>query len=780
MTATRPITAIILAAGKGTRMQSPNVHKVCLPVDGKPVIVRALETYQRAGLAAHLLVVGQQAEQVMRTASAVPAQVMYAFQAEQRGTGHATRVATDLLEAHGYQGDIMIVAGDKVLEEAIVARLLETFYARDCELAFVVGEAEIFTGSGRIVIEEDGRIIGNVETFDIARMRLLINLRALVRERPLSPEDAERLARAYFSREEKAAVALGAVWEAIKLGRPIDQELLDRNFTEADYHLRINGRSYSPAYLDRVRYANLSVYLVKGPVLYRALRRIGADNAQNEVYLTDVIGVLAAEGAKVDMVPLRYPEEAMAFNTPEELQAIEAYYSARRQPAVVHWRPRERKVREWQRLIGAGGHEVTTALEAIYGEGRPAVEQKRQLLLQLLADYRERYGDGAVVIARAPSRVNLMGRHVDHQGGMNNHVALDRDLFIVAGRREDRRVHIANLDARHFAERAFTLDEMMAGYTGQPWLDFVSGPEVTRRAEAAAGDWSQYVIAPLARLRAEYPDAPFVGLNCLLGGNVPIASGLSSSSAVVVATMEAAAFLNRLDLTPERFVELCGEGEWYVGTRGGAGDHGAMKFARRGDVVQVGFFPFRLVTTVPFPSDYMLLVCHSGIHARKTVGAKDIFNHRVACYQIGRELFKQEFPAYADRITHLRDLDPAHLGVSYPDFVAMLARLPEQMDRDQLIARLDEAFCRRVFATHDASMRRYQVRPVVLYGLAEIARGKAAPEVLAHGHAAEFGQWMNRSHDGDRVVQWAGKEPRPFLAACDDAALAALAARARV
>ncbi|OPZ81074.1 MAG: Galactokinase [bacterium ADurb.Bin429] len=124
-------------------------------------------------------------------------------------------------------------------------------------------------------------------------------------------------------------------------------------------------------------------------------------------------------------------------------------------------------------------------------------------------------------------------------------------------------------------------------------------------------------------------------------------------------------------------------------------------------------------------------------------------------------------------------MDPAYLGVSYPDFLEMLARLPEQIDREEIRARLDADFCDRIFATHAGIMRRYQVRSVVLYGLAEIARGKAAPDVLTHGHAAEFGQWMNRSHDGDRVVRWVGQEPRPFQEACDDTMLAALVTRAR-
>ena len=48
-------------------------------------------------------------------------------------------------------------------------------------------------------------------------------------------------------------------------------------------------------------------------------------------------------------------------------------------------------------------------------------------------------------------------------------------------------------------------------------------------------------------------------------GNIPVAAGLSSSSAIVVAVMEALVALNCLNLTEREFIDLCGEGEWFVG-----------------------------------------------------------------------------------------------------------------------------------------------------------------------------------------------------------------------
>src|ERR1043165_10155856 len=68
------------------------------------------------------------------------------------------------------------------------------------------------------------------------------------------------------------------------------------------------------------------------------------------------------------------------------------------------------------------------------------------------------HGDGYVVIARAPGRVNLMGRHIDHQGGHVNMMAIDRAIHVVAGLRSDRLVRIANVNFAVFGGREFSLD----------------------------------------------------------------------------------------------------------------------------------------------------------------------------------------------------------------------------------------------------------------------------------------------------------------------------------
>lgn len=773
-TASRKIVSIILAAGKGSRMQSP-LHKVCIPLEGRPVIVRAIETYQRCGIDSHYVVVGSMADQVMEAASAAPGNLFFAYQPEQRGTGNAAKTAANLLSAMDYQDDVLVVAGDKVIEDAILQRLIDEFHQSDNDLAFIVGDVNDFPSSGR-VFYENSQPMGNVEVFDIQRMRLLLALKELVKERVIPANEAVNLTLAYLPNEKKAGLALGSLWDSIKAGHAVTRDSLAGNFGADDFFVKVNGRKLSPDSLEDVRHANLSVYLFKSPALYAALEKLASDNAQQEEYLTDTIGILAEAGFSLRAVPVQYPEEVMAFNTPEELKAIEDYLIRKRSITVTEPSRSIRPASEWLRCLESADSGSIGWLSSVYGEGSHNVEAKRRLICSMLDGYAGSYGDQQVVISRAPGRVNIMGRHVDHQGGHGNMMVIDKDFYLVAGPRNDRQVHIRNLDSHHFPQRDFIIDELTADYSGE-WLDWLNGEPARERAAASRGDWSQYFRAAIARFQTAFPDRPLKGMNILAAGGIPIASGLSSSSAVVVAAAEATTAINGLDVTPERFVELCGEGEWFVGTRGGAGDHGAMKFGERGRVVQLGFFPFGVTDAVDFPTDHLFVVCNSHEKAWKMSGARDVFNHRVACYNIGREILKQEFPDVADRITHLRDFNQASLEVTYPELLRMLKKLPVSMSRKEIVARLGEDLSARHFSTHSDSLDTYPIRSVVLYGLSECERSLACPVLLRKGAVSEFGRWMNISHNGDRVVAH-NKEggAKPYCVDCSDQALDCLAA----
>lgn len=760
-----PIVAVILAAGRGTRMGATLLPKVCFPVAGVPAIARAVQSYVRCGILTHCVVVGVGAGSIMQVLQDLPGHRLYAHQPEPRGTGHATRVAVDLLQSLGYAGDVLVVAGDKVIEEEFLARLIDTFYSTRSDLAFAVGDVRDFPSSGRVVRDAQGKVCAIVEVFDLARAQLL---NALRKAAPVPAQKAKRIVTKFFPQEKKAARALGDLWASIESGKTLTSE--DIPISDA---ITVANALITTTQAQDAHEVNLSVYLFRAPLLYEALARLRADNAQGEEYLTDIVAVLAERGANIQTVPVAYPEEATAFNTPEELQAIERYLLTKER-AVVREAPRGTlRVTQWLRAFEAQDASLIHHLRDTYGDDNALIENKRRRILSLLSLHLQRFGDQPVVIARAPGRVNIMGRHIDHQGGHVNMTAIDRDLHAVVGLRADRQAHLQNLQPNSFPDRQFELDDLLPGYQPGAWVEFVNSAPVLEAVAAARGDWSQYVKGVCARLQAHFADYVLPGFNLTADGDVPVGAGLSSSSAVVVATMEALLHLNGYELPAEQFVELCGQAEWYVGTRGGAGDHAAMKFAQRGAVVAMSFFPFRVVGTVSFPPGYRLLVCHSHQQAKKTAGARDQFNHRVACYHIGREWLKHTFPHLAASMEHLRDVNAERLGISLAELYTLLLHLPTEIERDHLLERLPAERITRYLATHDEKLNRYPLRSVVLFGLAECERSRRTAQLMQNGDIETFGRWMNRSHDGDRVAQWSteGAQYQPFSVDYSDAEL---------
>ena len=287
------------------------------------------------------------------------------------------------------------------------------------------------------------------------------------------------------------------------------------------------------------------------------------------------------------------------------------------------------------------------------------------------------------------------------------------------------------------------------------WLSLVNSKAVANLTLSAGGDWSQYVIAAVLRLQKKFAAQKLRGFDMFVSGDIPIAAGLSSSSALVVGTAEAMVTLNGLNTFPSQFVDLCGEGEWFVGTRGGSADHAAIKMGEKGKVVQMAFLPFAVQETVPFPRDYVLAVCDSGVKAHKTTNARDQFNHRVACYRLGAAMILQLFPQYAPLVHHLRDVNPRTLGVPVAWIYKILLHLPEKASREELRENLGSGQVQPLFESHNAPEDGlYPIRGVVMYGLTECERSRRFPGALQEGRIEEIGRLMNTSHDGDRVARF--------------------------
>ncbi|MEM2929685.1 MAG: galactokinase family protein [Thermoproteota archaeon] len=411
-----------------------------------------------------------------------------------------------------------------------------------------------------------------------------------------------------------------------------------------------------------------------------------------------------------------------------------------------------RTVSSWIDFINSGLG--ASRLAEIYG--LDFVEDRRKAILKVLKIFGETYGfERNVIIVRAPGRVNLMGRHVDHRGGFVNPIVIPREIIMVAEGRGDSYIEIYNAEER-FESGKFGIGEELPGRkisTVDEWRRWTQ-ENIERKREKERKSWVNYVKA-VCYLQNVYMNngsyrKRLLGANIVCYGDIPRSAGLSSSSALVVATYLMVSNLNGLEIPREKMVEYTGIGEWYVGTRGGWGDQAAMLFSKRGFISHIGFFPFQ-ISYIPFPTGVSIILCNSFVAASKMTAARSIFNEKVSTYEFGFELMKKFNPRLKG-FEYLRDINPENFETI--EIYRMIKSLPERIGRSELMSLMPEKeeWLNKMFKEHEEPRAGYDLRGVCLFGISECERSRKTRWILP-GNVELFGRLMNISHDGDRVVK---------------------------
>lgn len=171
MTAAAPLAAIILAAGRGTRMKS-DLHKVLHPLGGQPMLFHLMQSLGELAPARMIVVVGDKADQVEAAVAPLGAEVV--IQQPQHGTGHAVLQAEAALS--GFEGDALILFGDCPFVSSATLQRLRGALSDEAPLA-VLGFRPADPGAyGRVLLGEDGRIARMVEARDATPQELAVTL----------------------------------------------------------------------------------------------------------------------------------------------------------------------------------------------------------------------------------------------------------------------------------------------------------------------------------------------------------------------------------------------------------------------------------------------------------------------------------------------------------------------------------------------------------------------------------------------------------------------------
>lgn len=771
MAARTPIYSVVLAAGKGRRMRNQVFHKVCFQIAGVPAIHRALDAYNRIGVVRNVVVVGDLAGQVVETVGKQFRNVVFAFQPDARGTGDAARCGLQALSEIDPDARILIVAGDKIIENAALTRLVRRAEETDADLAVLVTPAEWGGSSaGRVLFGPDERPLAIVEMADI-RLRAC---RAELRESIAAGAPTEAELQAIVTKHLGPSATLARALEGSS--SPPDGRIANPSYdlsrlATLPCEFRIGPESvvFTAADAAAARFRNESVYLVRKRAIDFGLEQLAANNAQGELYLTDAIGAIFRarddKGPRFRLchVPTETPVEVMSYNNPEELLRIEDHFHGQRRQSLEELRTRlgaERfkTIDEWLGLFPDEGPlpgPTRRAFTEYYGDDPALLTEKCAAYRSALRCFAQHFGrDRAVILVRSPGRINVMGRHIDWQGGRCNLMAVTQEVIMAVAPRADDRIEARNVDPRQFPDVSTSIGRLVSQLDWDDWLSVVNSSGLTRHLRESAGNWSLYLEAALLRLQMAHRDHHLRGMDMAVCGNIPVAAGLSSSSALVVATAESALALHGLEVSSQQFVNFCGEGEWFVGTRGGSADHAAMKYGQKGTINHVAFHEFQLLEQLAFPRSHALVVCNSFVQAKKAGGAREAFNARVGSYLVGVQLVRRLFPQYAPLIRFVRDISCENLRVPPSRIYEILTQLPESMTAAEVRAMFqDDAGAWTSLASHFGAARDeavYPVRGVLMFGITECARSVRAADCLRRQDMDELGALMRISHDGER------------------------------
>jgi len=161
--------ALILAAGKGTRMRT-ELPKCAFPILKKPMIEYIIENIEKSTIDETVVIVGHKKEVLE---DLLGDRVTYAYQAEQLGTGHAVLSAAPVLEDK--EGITFILPGDMpLMEYPLMNKILRAHDEMGNDLTIVSMIMEYPKGYGRIVRDEYGEITGIVEENDCNDSQKLI------------------------------------------------------------------------------------------------------------------------------------------------------------------------------------------------------------------------------------------------------------------------------------------------------------------------------------------------------------------------------------------------------------------------------------------------------------------------------------------------------------------------------------------------------------------------------------------------------------------------------
>ena len=404
------------------------------------------------------------------------------------------------------------------------------------------------------------------------------------------------------------------------------------------------------------------------------------------------------------------------------------------------------------------------AYEPIFGSDPSLISQKIALVRSVVETFVSAFGsqgppDRPVTVMHVPGRLEFLGKHTDYAGGPVMNMAASRGFIAVAAA-NSRRVCSFHENSREWARFEYRLDARECCLSG-------------------GGDsrWVTYPQRTLERVIENFGTQSVAGVDVAFGSDLPPASGMSSSSGLMIMT-----FLSMLPYSPlqrhETFARLglgedrlalahylacCENGQSFVkdgeildgsagvGTFGGSQDQTAIFTAKPGHLTVNWFCPARWERDVAFPEDLALAMGFSGFRAEKTQKAREAFNRLSARAKAIPEAYNSlrgtshqwaanllDSPDAEGVLSEARDkrfLEQDLVGRYKSFFNESRVFIPQAADA--LVAGRHEILAEVINASHECSKAYLQNISPEIDGLVGLARRSGA--LAATGFGAGFG-----------------------------------------
>lgn len=405
-----------------------------------------------------------------------------------------------------------------------------------------------------------------------------------------------------------------------------------------------------------------------------------------------------------------------------------------------------------------------------------------------------------------PGRIEVLGKHTDYAGGSSLLVAIDRGFTFHAEARDDDQIVVTAEDSQE--EVRYTLQRTGSAAVVTPWetptvqargvahVTTVSpdhtpagtphGAAAGEQTRAARPSWARYVDGVLTQTLAGFGEAAR-GVHVRFRSDLPVAAGLSSSSALVTGLFLALDHVCRFSDLPafrQTLPDRHALAGWLsaaemggpVGTRGGSEDHVAILCAQPGRIVRYRLAPIRYRGAVPVPQGWSFAVGVSGVAADKGGAVQAHYNRLSDLAARAAEAWNAASPARhaAPNLGHALEqaVDPAavlarvqsgsaELGFDAADVVRRTRHFLEECALvDAAFDALDhgriDAFA--IAANHSAALGAELLENQVpeTLRLAELARQLGAPAASPFGGGFGGAVWaiVHDSHASEFLQRW--------------------------